>query len=100
MNGDKTLADCVAKFAGGPAFPLDATAAIRHAQHVTESAGDRGDAPFIAALLDAAGMTKRDEFAKAAMQGICADPTSGITPTLIARDAYAIADAMLKVRSE
>ena len=46
------------------------------------------------------GMTLRDYFAAAAMQGICASgPTKDFTDLTIAREAYALADAMIKARS-
>jgi hypothetical protein len=47
------------------------------------------------------GMTLRDYFAAKAMQGICAsDPYIAMTNDTIASDAYALADAMLKQRTE
>ena len=47
------------------------------------------------------GMTLRDYFAAKAMQGLIAcpmQPQSG--PEMYARDAYAVADAMLKERGD
>ena len=44
-------------------------------------------------------MTLRDYFAAKVTQGICAyGPGANMTDDLIAREAYAIADAMLKAR--
>jgi hypothetical protein len=63
---------------GGPAFP---------------GVDEEGD-PY-------SGMTLRDYFAAKAMQGLLAcpmQPQSG--PDMYARDAYALADAMLKARGE
>ena len=45
------------------------------------------------------GMTLRDYFAAKAMQGICANSDlGGWSPSIIAREAYAVADAMMKAR--
>lgn len=45
------------------------------------------------------GMTLRDYFAAKAMQGfVCADTDFNLPPDVIARDAYDLADAMLKAR--
>jgi hypothetical protein len=44
------------------------------------------------------GMTMRDEFAKAAMQGLLSDTTVKLTPEDFAATAYMMADAMLKAR--
>jgi hypothetical protein len=49
------------------------------------------------------GMTLRDYFAAKAMQGIVSVLNRGIRPTdmeAVCKDAYAIADAMLKARGE
>ena len=62
---------------GGPAFPVDESALIHNLQ----------------------GMTLRDYFAAKAMQGMLAcpiQPQSGAD--MYARDAYHVADAMLKAR--
>jgi len=67
---------------GGPAFPVN-----------TENTNNAG------AHYPSAGMTLRDYFAAKAMQGMLAcpvQPQSG--PDMYARDAYAIADAMLAAR--
>ena len=64
---------------GGPAFPV----------------------PNDANVNDQEGMTLRDYFAAKAMTGICASsPTDNFTDQRIAREAYNLADAMLKARSE
>ena len=45
------------------------------------------------------GMALRDYFAAKALQGICASgPGPQITDDIIAREAYNLADAMLKAR--
>lgn len=72
------------KLTGGPAFP-------HHIEH------PNGHWPEVTH----AGMTLRDWFAGKAMQGLFAcpmQPQSG--PEMYARDAYAVADAMLKERSK
>lgn len=47
------------------------------------------------------GMTLRDYFAAKALEGICASgPSMEWSDLRIAREAYALADAMLKVREE
>ena len=48
------------------------------------------------------GMELRDYFAAAAMQGILAGHQDGAHPNIysLARDAYRVADAMLKEREE
>jgi hypothetical protein len=61
--------------AGGPAFPN----------------GDHPGSPLYAD----AGMTLRDYFAAKAMQSM-----KGFSADFIAKEAYAIADAMLKVREK
>jgi len=64
---------------GGPAFPTS------DPNYETKYAGE--------------GMSLRDYFAAKAMQGLLAcpmQPQSG--PDMYARDAYALADAMLKAR--
>ena len=72
------------KATGGPAFPTKNYAAI---QPLAEGYSE--------------GMTLRDWFAGMAMQGLLAcpvQPQSG--PDMYARDAYTLADAMLKERSK
>lgn len=59
---------------GGPAFPI--------------TSGD----------LFASGMTLRDYFAAAALQGMLADKSKGYPHNEYASDAYAFADAMLEER--
>lgn len=65
---------------GGPAFPVS-----------IPGCGDNGWS----------GMTLRDWFAGMALAGICGDGTPGQHhfPDVTARDAYAYADAMLRVRA-
>jgi hypothetical protein len=60
---------------GGPAFPV--------------GSGD---------MRDPTGMTLRDYFAAKAMQGLLAGTLKSSETSLIARDCYAMADAMLKAR--
>ena len=67
---------------GGPAFP-------HHIEH------PNGHWPGVTH----AGMTLRDWFAGMAMQGICASGP-GISNPVIAAEAYALADAMLKQRED
>lgn len=67
-----------AKLNGGPAFPTLAVV------------GDTA--------LSEGGLTVRDYFAAAAMQGICASGPM-IADDVIAQEAYAIADAMLAARA-
>jgi hypothetical protein len=67
---------------GGPAFPVFPDTAIGHAGAFR-------------------GMTLRDYFAAKVMQGICASgPGVEFSDDRLARDAYAIADAMLKAREQ
>ena len=57
--------------------------------------------PTVPENLTSAGMTLRDYFAAKAMQGLLAcsiQPQSD--PEMYARDAYAVADAMLKERAK
>lgn len=44
----------------------------------------------------AGGLTKREAFAMAAMQGLCSDPNYDASLDLLSRDAACIADALLK----
>lgn len=46
----------------------------------------------------AAGMSIRDEFAKAALQGLLSCPDTSGSKDAFAKDAYAYADAMLRAR--
>lgn len=64
-----------------PAFPLH--------NHGTQSLG-----------LHFTGMTLRDYFAAAALQGILANPNAGNDDLVQAADAYIMADAMLKARDD
>jgi hypothetical protein len=64
---------------GGPAFPLH--------NHGVQTLG-----------LHVTGMTLRDYFAAKAMQGLLAGSLKSSETQLIARDCYAMADAMLKAR--
>ena len=65
---------------GGPAFP-----------NVPDGAGDRW------ADWDM-GMTLRDYFAAKFMQGVCANPDKLYDDEPLAKEAYAMADAMLRAR--
>lgn len=49
---------------------------------------------------DASGMTMRDYFAAAAMTGIISHPTNQGVASFFAKNAYAIADAMLAERAK
>lgn len=66
------------KQTGGPAFPNTAFTSSRNEQQ---------------------GMTLRDYFAAKAMQGLLAS-TKTDDGAMIARDSYAMADAMLKAREQ
>jgi hypothetical protein len=70
---------------GGAAFPCDPWAASEP-KNVSE------------AKRLAEGMTLRDYFAAKAMQGLLAGTLESSDTGLIARDCYAMADAMLKAR--
>lgn len=73
---------------GGPAFPVSTS---------NETDGHQ-DGPN---TWQFPGMTLRDYFAAAAMQGMVAQPESGGWPAEgIAKAAYQQADAMLKAREE
>jgi len=65
---------------GGPAFPTTKP---------LESWGDPNQ-----------GMTLRDYFAAKAMQGLLSDPALKRPWSVFAKDAYDMADAMLKARQE
>ena len=69
---------------GGPAFP-------------GPYADEQGK---IEVLWKQHGMTLRDYFAAAALQGRLADHTADLYPDERARDAYELADAMLEARSK
>ncbi|EMK0352785.1 hypothetical protein V8J08_005097 [Citrobacter amalonaticus] len=51
-------------------------------------------------IIDNHGMTLRDYFAAKFMQGICANPDKLYDDEPLAKEAYAMADAMLKAREE
>ena len=69
------------KNTGGPAFPVN--------QQLPEG---------MANLTPETGMTLRDYFAAKAMQGLLAGTLKSSDLSLIARDCYQMADAMLKAR--
>lgn len=72
---------------GGPAFP-------------TTHGRANGDGTFAQNQIEV-GMTLRDYFAAKAMQGMLANqhPYQASDEHMFARDAYVVADAMLKARS-
>ena len=71
---------------GGPAFP---------ALHTIDGNWVKSPLP------EHSGMTLRDYFAASAMQGICASsPSLEWTNQRLAKDAYDLADAMLKERAK
>jgi hypothetical protein len=75
---------------GGPAFP-----------HVADLVQHSPNGGITTKPITSGGMTLRDYFAAKAIQGMLAcpvQPQSG--PDMYARDAYTIADAMLKAREE
>lgn len=87
----------MSKQTGGPAFPVADGAAHRIAMQV---AGD-DEAKYIAESAKAlSGMTLRDYFAAKFMQGVCANPDKLYDDEPLAKEAYAMADAMLKARGE
>jgi hypothetical protein len=65
---------------GGPAFPLPLSDALRW-----------NDSEYH-------GMTLRDYFAAAALQGMCAGLQRGDDPDAVPEFAYMMADAMLEAR--
>ncbi|HGU9880515.1 TPA: hypothetical protein ACNJ4A_000515 [Citrobacter freundii] len=67
---------------GGPAFPYSA----------------RLVAPDTYEHLTNGGMTLRDYFAAKFMQGVCANPDKLYDDETLAKEAYAMADAMLRAR--
>lgn len=67
-------ADQVAEFGGGQAFPSDARSTYFP------------------------GLTKRDYFAAAALQGFLANPDFEVIDAQVAYAAYAVADVMLEAR--
>ena len=74
---------------GGPAFPLGPTAGtMKPMQDGTLIVTHYGMVP---------GMTLRDYFAAAALQGILSSTQTGHLQ-IIAKDAYGMADAMIKAR--
>ncbi|WP_275157598.1 hypothetical protein [Citrobacter koseri] len=80
---------------GGPAFPVADGAAHRIAM---QAAGD-DEAKYIAESAKAlSGMTLRDYFAAKFMQGVCANPDKLYDDEPLAKEAYAMADAMLRAR--
>ena len=64
---------------GGPAFPVVIVDRPKELAHFN-------------------GMTLRDYFAAKAMEGLLAGTLKSLDTSLIARDCYAMADAMLKAR--
>ena len=55
---------------------------------------------FKTKMIEAERIALRDEFAKAALQGILADHTRDMYPHEFAKHAYVLADAMLEARDE
>lgn len=58
------------------------------------------DAELKTKLFDAARAKLRDEFAKAAMQAIITASEGDFDEVYVARNAYAMAEAMLELREE
>lgn len=89
---------------GGSAFPMPEKEAVAYAKAIEDLSNpalDVAEVIFYSNLANALqGMTLRDYFAAKAMQGMLAcpvQPQSGAD--MYARDAYFVADAMLKARS-
>ena len=74
------------KKAGGPAFPVNRTAAPSGSEYAKS-------------VVVSDGLTIRDYFAAKAMQGMMTD-VDAPNHIYIARHAYRMADAMLEVRDE
>ena len=87
----------MSKNTAGPAFPFEYHNQTREVQDGFFETG-----PLIpGASQQFAGMTLRDYFAAKAINGICASgPTKDWSNLDLAREAYGIADAMIKVRDE
>ena len=87
----------MSKNQAGPAFPFEYHNQTREVQDGFFETG-----PLIpGASQQFAGMTLRDYFAAKAINGICASgPTKDWSNLDLAREAYGIADAMIKVRDE
>ena len=87
----------MSKNTAGPAFPFEYHNQTREVQDGFFETG-----PLIpGASQQFAGMTLRDYFAAKAINGICASgPTRDWSNLDLAREAYSIADAMIKVRDE
>lgn len=91
----------MSKLTGGPAFPVDRQCA--YAQAVA-TVGTENETRYIEEVNRVSGgMTLRDYFAAKAMQGILANPgqLDNVTDDAagwVSRDAFKVADAMLKVR--
>lgn len=71
---------------GGPAYPMEKDAA--ESLSMVSETDDNGRLMH--------GMTLRQHYAGLAMQGILASPYSGKEPAYLAKNAFKIADAMLK----
>jgi hypothetical protein len=80
-SGDKAMSNTNT---GGSAFPMHWS---------TKEAN-------INVVLENKGMTLRDYFAAKALQGLMASTLTTTDIALIAKDCYAMADAMLKARTE
>jgi hypothetical protein len=94
----------MAKDTGGSAFPLP-----EHLFNIVQDYVEKSNLPkeiseqFLADFSKGAiGMTLRDYFAAKAMQGIAANQRWNVTKQIdnCAREAYAIADAMIKERNK
>jgi hypothetical protein len=85
----------MAKDDGGPAFPVEV--------YVGDNGpGDKQTSNY---SFLARGLSMRDYFAAAAMQGSCANPQiidtiTDFTAAVLAKWAYAVADAMLEARNK
>lgn len=90
---------------GGPAFPMQEPLAI-HAYAIAAIDGitdlDERERAYIKARTEAiGGLSMRDYFAAAALQGLVAgDVKTDVSNEAVAGVAYALADAMLAARKE
>lgn len=86
---------------GGPAYPMQDAQAI-HAfsagKIIDIEDPEARDRAYLAARAQAVGgMTKREAYAMAAMQGLLANPVNqGITPDQVASAAWHVADKMIE----
>lgn len=82
---------------GGAAFPTKGGMLFYFPEHMKKEVSDIANQ----IKLEREGMSLRDYFAAAALQGFCADPNlTSWTTEQTAKQAFSHADAMLKARKE